>query len=178
MVESLGTPTDRENMEMYEKEFNEYAKRRVFECPPKFGEPKFNHTNIAIKLDDHYENCTLNKLKLLEEDFCKILNITNLTLCLVARGCLQLTFQLPQFVQKQIFPLSREQEVELLALDVISVICGDYYLTAEVRYPSPFHNNYYYYYFSNQQPMKTFAQKEFPTEVMTETISGQINRLT
>lgn len=135
LVGAHGTPKDKQKLQQYEAEFNEYAKRRVFECPPELGKPsdKFN-TNISIKLDDHYEGCTLNQLKLLEAEFCKILNVTNLKLCHVAPGCLQLTFQLPQFIAEQIFPLSTQQEHELLALHIVSVICGDYYLSAKVRH--------------------------------------------
>jgi hypothetical protein len=135
LVGAQGTAKDKQKLQQYEVEFNEYAKRRVFECPPELGKPsdKFN-TNIIIKLDDDYERCTLNQLKLLEADFCKILNITNLKLCRVAPGCLQLTFQLPQFITEHIFPLSREQEEELLALHIVNVICGDYCLSAKVRY--------------------------------------------
>ena len=132
LVGALGTAKDKQQLVQYKAEFNEYAKRRVFECPSELEKPndKFN-TNITIKLDDHYEGCTLNQLKLLEADFCKILNITNLKLCHVAPGCLQLTFQLPQFVQEQIFPLSKQQEEKLVALHIVSVICGDYCLTVQ-----------------------------------------------
>ena len=135
LVGAHGTPNDKQKLQQYEAEFNEYAKRRVFECPPELGKAsgKFS-TNISIKLDDHYEGCTLNQLKLLEADFCKILRITNLKLCHIAPGCLQLTFQLPQFLTEQIFPLYTQQEQELLALHVVSVICGDYYLSAKVRH--------------------------------------------
>jgi hypothetical protein len=135
LVGAKGTAKDKQKLQQYEAKFNEYAKRRVFECPPELGKPcdKFN-TNIIIKLDDHYEGCTLNQLKLLEADICRILNITNLKLCRVAPGCLQLTFQLPQFITEQLFPLSRGQEGELLALHIVSVICGDYCFSAKVRY--------------------------------------------
>ena len=144
LVRAHGTPKDKQKLQQYEIKFDEYAKRRVFECPPELGKPtdEFN-TNISIKLDDHYEGCTLNQLKLLEADFCKILHITNLKLCHVAPGCLQLAFQLPQFIIEQIFPLSAEQKEELLALHIVSVICGDYYLSAKVRYI--IFISYYYY---------------------------------
>ena len=128
LIEELGTATDKQKFEQYEKEFNEYAKRRIFECSSELGEPSngTSQANIIIKLDHHYNQCALNQLKLLEADFCKILNITNLKLCLIAAGCLQLTFQVPWFVKREIFPVSEEQKEMLAALHVIRVTCGYY----------------------------------------------------
>ena len=133
LVSRLGTPTDIKQIEKYEKKFNEYAKRRVFECPSEFGKLNTTSAILAVKLDSHYEQCSLNQLRLLETDFCKILNISILKLCLLTSGCLQLTFQLPWFVQKQIFPLSREQEEKLTELHVLRVFCGKYHFTVKVR---------------------------------------------
>ena len=128
LIEALGTVPDKRKFEEYEKEFNEYAKRRIFECPSELGKPSndTSHANVIIKLDHHYDHCTLNQLKLLEADFCKILNITNLKLCLITAGCLQLTFQMPWFVKRGIFPLSEEQKEALTALHVIRITCGFY----------------------------------------------------
>ena len=127
LISALGTATDKWKFEPYEREFNEYAKRRIFECPSELGKPSdTSQANIIVKLDDHYDQCTLNQLKLLEADFCKILNTTNLKLCLIAAGCLQLTFQVPWFVKREIFPLSQEQKEPLIALHIIRITCGYY----------------------------------------------------
>ena len=134
LVVSFGTEDDETQLEKYKVEFNQYAKRRIYECPSELG--KLNTTNaiLTVKLDSQYEQCSLNQLKLLEADFCKILNITNLNLALVTSGCLRLTFQLPWFVQKKIFPLSKEQEEKLAELRVVGVICGHYHFTVKVQY--------------------------------------------
>ena len=133
LVASLGTENDKRQFEKYEAKFKEYAKRRIYECPSELG--KLNNTNaiLTIKLDSHYEQCSLNQLKLLEADFCEILHISNLNLCLVTSGCLQLTFQLPWFLQKLIFPLSPKQEEELTALHVDRVVCKYYYFPVKVH---------------------------------------------
>jgi hypothetical protein len=165
LVRAQGTPNDKQKLQQYEVEFNKYAQRRVFECPPELGKPSEFNTNISIKLDDHYDGCTLIQLKLLEADFCRILNITNLKLCHAAPGCLQLTFQLSQFITEQIFPLSGEQEEELLALHIVSVICGDYCLSAKVRY-------HVYFISLLLSPNEIFIQKETAAESMTETTTG------
>ena len=134
LIEALGTPMDKQKFERYENEFNEYAKRRVFECPSEYGEPSdTSQANIFIKLDEHYERCTLNQLKLLETDFCEILNITNLKLCSMSKGCLQLTFQVPWFVKRKIFPLSKQQKEMLTARHVTRVTCGYYCYLDQVR---------------------------------------------
>ena len=133
LVASLGTGDDKQLFEKYEAEFTEYAKRRIYECPSELGKSTNTNAILTIKLDSHYEQCSLNQLKLLEADFCKILNISNLNLCLVTSGCLQLTFQLPWFVQSEVFPLTQEQEEKLAALHVYRVTCGYYHFRVKVR---------------------------------------------
>ena len=136
LIDVLGTTTDKRKFEQYEREFNEYAKRRIFECQSEMGKPSdTSQANIIVKLDDHYNQCTLNQLKLLEDDFCKILNVTNLKLCLIAAGCLQLTFQVPWFVKREIFPLSQEQKEALTALHAVRMTCGYYCYLDQVRQP-------------------------------------------
>ena len=132
LVKKHGTLEDKEQLEKYEKEFSDYAQRRVFECPSEFGEMNKKFANLVVKLDDHYEQCTTKQLWLLEADLCKIFGVTNLNLRLLRPGCLQLTFQLPLFVQKAIFPLSKEQEKKLLALHVLRVDCKDYHFSSQV----------------------------------------------
>ena len=136
MVEKHGTTDDKEQIEKYEKEFSEYAQRRVFECPSEFGEVSKKFANLVVKLDDHYEQCTTKQVWLLEADLCKIFGVTNLNLRMLRRGCLELTFQLPFFVQKAVFPLTKEQEKQLLVLHVLRVDCEDYHFPSEVSvYP-------------------------------------------
>ena len=121
LTTQLGTPHDKEQLQLYEQEFNEYAKRRIFECPSEVSEMKETKSNLVMKLDDQYNDYTLNKLRLLEADLCKMLNITNLKLCQVTSGCFQLTFQLPTFVQDRVFPLTPRQEKKLVELHVLSL---------------------------------------------------------
>ena len=116
-----------------EAEFKEYAKRRIYECPSELGKLNTTNTILTIKLDSQYEQCSLNHLKLLEADFCKILNISNLNLCLVTSGCMRLIFQLPWFVQNEVFPLSQEQEEKLAELHIHHVARGYYHFTVKVH---------------------------------------------
>ena len=151
LVASFGNENDQTQLSEYELEFSEYAKRRVYECPSELGGLNTNNAILTIKLDSVYKQCSLNQMKLLEVDFCRILKITNLNLCLVAPGCLRLTFQLPWFVQKQIFPLSKEQQEELASLHVLHIICGYHHFACTVKVYTSLNNieiycdnNYYF----------------------------------
>ena len=67
--------------------------------PAEIGKPNNQlNANIIRKLDAHYEGCTLNQLRLLQGDFCKILTVTDLKLCRIEQGYLQLILQIPWFI--------------------------------------------------------------------------------
>lgn len=130
LVNKHGDQSDQEELKRYEMDFMQYAERRVFECPSEIGEMNERCANLVVKLDEYYDQCSVNQLGLLENDLCKIFGISNLNLRRINPGCLQLTFQLPFFIQEAIFPLSQEQEEKLIALHVQSVDCGNYHFTA------------------------------------------------
>ena len=128
IVDGLGTDQDRVELQNYKKEFDEYSKRRIYECPPVYG-PKSddNHALLVLKLDSVYEKFTVKELKKFEYRLSRIFCVSSqsvLRLCRVEEGCLQLIFQVPSFVQQEIFPLSNEQEKALAAEGVIRLICG------------------------------------------------------
>ena len=136
IVDGLGTDQDRVELKNYKKEFDEYSKRRIYECPPVYG-PMSNadHAKLVLKLDSVYEKYTVKELKKFEYRLSRIFCVTPqsvLRLCRVEEGCLQLIFQVPSFVQQEIFPLSSEQESTLAAEGVIRLTCEDYQFTAKV----------------------------------------------
>ena len=112
----------------YKEEFNQYAKRRIFECLPEFGPVSdADHADIFVKVDSHYESYTVTQIEGFRHKLSEILRVSSqgiLRLCRVDKGCFQLMFQVPSFVQHEIFPLCRNQEVTLAAMDVIKLICG------------------------------------------------------
>ena len=136
IVVELGTEQDRVELQNYEKEFDEYSKRRVYECPPVYGSvSKDDHADLVLKVDSVYEEFTVKELKRFQCRLSRIFCVTPqsvLRLCQVEEGCLQLTFQVPLFVQLEIFPLSSEQERALVAEGVVRLTCGDYQFTAKV----------------------------------------------
>ena len=136
IVDELGTDQDRVELHNYKKEFEEYSKRRIYECPPVYGPMSgADHADLVLKLDSVYEKFTVKELKKFEYRLSRILHVSSqsvLRLCRVEEGCLQLIFQVPSFVQQEIFPLSSEQESALAAEGVIRLTCGDYQFAAKV----------------------------------------------
>ena len=136
IVSGLGTELDKLELQNYKEEFQQYSKRRIYECPPVYGPMSdIGHTNLVLKVDSVYEQFTVKELKSFRYRLSKIFYVSPqsvLRLCQVEEGCLQLTFQVPSFVQQEIFPLSSEQESALAAEGVIKLTCGDYLFTAKV----------------------------------------------
>ena len=136
IVNVLGTEQDRAALQNYKKEFDEYSKRRVYECPTPYGSKSTaDHADLVLKVDSVYEDFTVKELKKFEYRLTKIFCVSPqsvLRLCEVEEGCLQLIFQIPLFVQQEIFPLSSEQEKALAAAGVIRLTCGEYKFSSKV----------------------------------------------
>ena len=144
IVNELGTDQDRTELQNYEREFDEYSKRRIYECPPVYGPMSdADHADLVVKVDSVFEEFTVKELKKFQYRLGRTLHVSSqsvLHLCRVEEGCLQLIFQVPLFVQQEIFPLSTEQESALAAEGVIRLTCGDYQFAAKVcRYCSYSH---------------------------------------
>ena len=73
IVDGLGTYQDRVELQNYEKEFHEYAKPRICECPSVYG-PMSNaeHVDLVVKVDSVYENFTVKELKNFEYRLSRI----------------------------------------------------------------------------------------------------------
>jgi len=130
IIKVLGTMNDKAKLVEYKQKFNQYAKRRVFECLPEFG-PVIDarHADVFVKVDLYYNNCTVAQIERFRHKLSKILRVSSqgiLHLCRVDKGCFQLMFQVASFVQLEIFPLSREQEKALSAEGVIKLTCREY----------------------------------------------------
>ena len=97
---------------------------------PQFGPVSdADHADIFVKLDSQYDDYTVAEVKRFCHKLSEILHISSqgiLRLCRVDEGCFLLMFQIPLFVQQEIFPLSREQEKALAAVGVIHLTCGEY----------------------------------------------------
>jgi len=135
----LGTKEDKSSLQSYKTDFQRYAKHRVYECPPQFGPvSEAGHADIFVKVDSEYEIYTVAEIEEFSQRLSYILGVSSegvLHLCLVEKGCFQLTFQIPSFVKEGIFPLSREQERALAAEGVIRLTCGEYQFQVSICNP-------------------------------------------
>ena len=122
LVTALGNEEDKMNLAKYIEEFNEYAKRKVYECPTELSSvTETGQAIIYVTLDESYDDCTLSHLRLLQRKLCQILKISNknvLRLCRIEPGSIKLIFSLPKLLLKEITSLSYEQKVALIALKV------------------------------------------------------------
>ena len=123
IVEELGSPEDADNLSDYKKDFSEYAKRHVFKCPSEVGTVTNGDAKMFVTLDDTFNKCSFNTLRLLCSDLCKVLNLSpgsGLKLCQIEPGSLKLTFQLPFSLLQDnaVFPLTKKQESALARLGV------------------------------------------------------------
>ena len=121
LILCLGTDDDKEQFKKYEKAFQEYAKRRLFKCPSKIGSDT-GQARIVITLDRAFKDSTLSHLILLTKNLCEIFGISItgvLRLYSISGGSIKLVYLIPHFVQKSIFPLSKEQEQALEKLQVV-----------------------------------------------------------
>ena len=136
IVDGLGTDQDKLELQNYKEHFHQYSKRRIFECPPVYGPMSSgDHADLVLKVDTAYQQFNVDELDNFEYRLSRIFFVlpqSVLRLCQVDEGCLQLIFQVPSFVQEEIFPLSSEQERALAAEGVIKLTCGDYQFDSKV----------------------------------------------
>ena len=96
-----------------------------------------------MKVDAQYENYTVAEVEVFRHKLSEILRVSLLgvlRLCRVEKGCFQLTFQVPSFVQHEILPLSRKQERDLKAEGVIKLTCGEYQFTDDAAQETSQHD--------------------------------------
>jgi len=135
IVSKLGTDQDKAELQNYKEEFDRYSKRRVYECLPDFGPvSEADHVDLVVKVDSVYEQFTVEAV---ENFLCRLSGILGvshsaLRLCQVEKGCFHLMFQVPLFVQQEIFPLSSGQKRALVEEGVIQLTCGNYEFVAKV----------------------------------------------
>ena len=135
IVDGLGTDQDKFELRNYKREFYQYAKRRIYECPPVYGPMSdADHADLILKTDSVYSEFSVEQLENFEYRLSRIFCVSQsvLRLCQAEEGCVKLIFQVPLFVQQEIFPLTSKQESALAAKNVISLTCGDYQFDAKV----------------------------------------------
>ena len=138
IVDTLGDDSDKQNFARYKEDFVAYASRRlIIEATPSGNDCESNgdNTTMLVVLDSSYDECEIGHLKRLQIKLSEVLNLNKgiLQLCKVKEGSVQLVFQIPNFITKDIFPLSPDQESALGELGVTELDCGDYHFRAKVE---------------------------------------------
>ena len=144
------TPDDEQRLEQYTEDFKEFCKRRTFECPPDiFGHTCESKSILIVKTEDNWDpheetqGKVLDWVLKLQSVLAEILEVEAETLyiCRIDKGCVELQFQVPSFVEEDIFPLSVEQERSLFTSKVAKLTCGSYSFPSKVIiYLIPKHN--------------------------------------
>ena len=109
---TLCTYEDRNKLQRYLSELDDYCQRNVFECQ-HFASPDPKFPKLILKVDSLVsKSFSMKSLDAFSANVAKTFGISRhtLRLCSVDEGCVQLTYQIPQSVVDRIFPLSPEQE--------------------------------------------------------------------
>ena len=89
IIEELGTEDDKSELQKYKEDFNQYAKRRIFECPLEFGPvSNIDHTDIFVIVDSQYEKYTVVEIERFRHKLSKIVRVSSqgvLRLCRVVK---------------------------------------------------------------------------------------------
>ena len=129
LIDIIGTDEDKVRLEKYKIKFMEYARRRIYECPPKTAMSTTGQCDMIMKLESRFSSkLTLSDLRQFRFNVSKTLKVSPyiVRLCCIEKGCIRLTFQIPHFVAQRSFPLTSEQGNSLLQLGMTRLICGDY----------------------------------------------------
>ena len=137
LTNTFGNKEDKKRMINYLKDFANYAKRRTsIPCIEPAECTKWS--DVYVKLDSSLEaKLDIEQLREFHHQISKILRIKKVAIrfCCARKGCIELKFQLPNFVEKAIIPLSFEEKVQLKQLGVIKFSTNDYRCDIKVSFP-------------------------------------------
>ena len=126
------TTEDKERLETYIENFKTFCKRMTFECPPDmYSSVNKGKTNFVVKVEESWgpaKGCPIETVLRLRISLGNILGVEpwTLHLCRIDEGCVELMFQVPSFVEEDIFPLFMVQERSLSSVGVTRLTCGKY----------------------------------------------------
>lgn len=128
LIGLLGSGEDKERLKCYKEQFTKYAKRRLYECPSnlKVATSVASHCDVYVKVESRFEKFSLHELGRFRKNLSDLLGIKRyvIHLCCIEKGCIRLTFQIPNFVTERVFPLSPQQIKALPNLGVRQLTCG------------------------------------------------------
>ena len=78
IIEALCTAEDKAKLQKYKEDFNQYAKRRIFECPLEFGPvSNIDHADIFVIMDSQYEGYTVAEIKRFHYKLSEIVRVSS-----------------------------------------------------------------------------------------------------
>ena len=131
LTNTFGTEEDKERIAKYHKDFADYARRRtsIYECPCIEPADYTKWSDVYVKLDSKLEaKLDIEQLREFRHQISEILRINKAAIrfCCAQKGCIELKFQLPKFLEKAVVPLSFEETIQLKQLGVIYFSTSDY----------------------------------------------------
>ena len=137
LTNTFGNNDDKERMTNYLKDFADYAKRRtsIYECPSIEPADCTKWSDVYVKLDSRLEaKLDIEQLREFRHQVSEILRINKAAIrfCCAQKGCIELKFQLPKFIEKAIVPLSFKEEIKLKQLGVIQFSINYYSCNVKV----------------------------------------------
>ena len=134
MIEIFGTDEDKQKLKRYEEKFEQYAQRRIYECPSTIlSATPPDHVQLCIKYESEFTEAKLVDIKQFQSRLSIITNIPPhmLQLASIKEGCIELTFILPGFIKKDILPLSADQKSALTEIGISKLSCKNYEFKVE-----------------------------------------------
>ena len=121
----------KKTLQEFQQLLQKYCKHRVCKCSLRngfgFGR-KRACAHMVLKIDKEWKTIRVKQVEEVTSNLARILNVHRRALYLrsVENGCVQLTFIVSNTFTAAIFPLSREQEFQLVEIGVILLHCGDH----------------------------------------------------
>ena len=135
VIESVGFHDGQVMMEEYKREFKEYIKGRVTECPPRFSGKGNDSVHFSVQLDSTFKDCRKAHLATLKDNICEILNIDKKFLRWegIEYGSVWVIFSIPKKFVPHIFPISDEKvrlvgNLQYQNSKILIVKCEGYYV--------------------------------------------------
>ena len=122
-TKNFGSPAIKKELNKYKKRFQDYAKRRICECPSNaFGDTEALEKVYRIKIEEDINTLTVEELGKLEYEMNKILGHKFLRLLNFKEGCVELIFR--TFGDNEL-NITDKQHQALGKLKVLSIAYGN-----------------------------------------------------
>ena len=133
IIKEHGSNDDTLRLEKFDEDLKKFCERRIFELPlldsgSSIGRTPSNQEKFVVKFDKP-EDIKFKELLKIRRQIAEILhvNLAAFQIQHVKVGCVQLTFLVPKFLARDIFPLSCEQTSALSKdASVVRLECGYY----------------------------------------------------